>query len=176
MKAGSLTVAKCPRWLAQLEADPSAVRRDLPDLTRWLLATGVRMDGAIAVGWDTIDRDNALVEIDHKILRIKGSGLQRVFRTKSDAGHRTLPLPPFVMRMLERRGAISGGFGPLFPDALGGRRDPSNASPELREARGRGEFSWVTSHVVRKTCTTILDEENLSARQIADQLGHAKGR
>ena len=26
----------------------------------------------------------------------------------------------------------------------------------------------------RKTCATILDESELSARQIADQLGHAK--
>lgn len=32
----------------------------------------------------------------------------------------------------------------------------------------------MTSHVFRKTCATILDESELSARQIADQLGHAK--
>ena len=32
----------------------------------------------------------------------------------------------------------------------------------------------MTSHVFRKTCATILDEGDLSARQIADQLGHAK--
>jgi integrase len=32
----------------------------------------------------------------------------------------------------------------------------------------------VTSHVFRKTCATLLDEGALSARQIADQLGHAK--
>ncbi len=63
-----------------------------------------------------------------------------------------------------------GGGAPLFPDALGGWRDTSNLSRELREARGSGEFSWGTSHVLRKTCATILDEGNLSARQ----LGHAK--
>jgi integrase len=28
--------------------------------------------------------------------------------------------------------------------------------------------------VFRKTCATLLDESDLSARQIADQLGHAK--
>ncbi len=32
----------------------------------------------------------------------------------------------------------------------------------------------MTSHVFRKTCATLLDEGALSARQIADQLGHAK--
>jgi integrase len=118
--------------------------------------------------------DRATVEIDYKILRVKGAGLLRVRRTKSDAGHRTLPLPLFAMRMLERRQAGTTGDRPLFPDAIGGWRDPSNLSRELREARGSGEFAWVTSHVFRKTCATLLDEGDLSARQIADQLGHAK--
>jgi integrase len=174
VKARSLTVEECGSWLAQLEADRAAVRRDLPDLTRWLLATGVRIGEAIAVSWDNIDLDHRVVEIDHKIMRVKGQGLLRVRQTKSMAGHRTLPLPHFAMRMLARRQVVSGGAGPLFPDSRGGWRDPSNVSRELREARGSGQFSWVTSHVFRKTCATLLDESELSARQIADQLGHAK--
>jgi integrase len=174
VKARSLTIGECARWLAQLEADRAAVRRDLPDLTRWFLATGVRIGEPIAVDWNAIDMDRATVEIDYKILRVKGAGLLRVRRTKSDAGHRTLPLPLFAMRMLERRRVGTTGDRPLFPGAVGGWRDPSNLSRELREARGSGEFAWVTSHVFRKTCATLLDEGDLSARQIADQLGHAK--
>ena len=57
VKARSLTLAECRRWIAQLEANPVAVRRDLPDLTRWLLATGVRIGEAIAVDWSSIDMD-----------------------------------------------------------------------------------------------------------------------
>ena len=56
----------------------------------------------------------ATVEIDYKVFRVKGAGLQRVRRTKSEAGHRTLPLPLFAMRMLERRITTSGGAGPSF--------------------------------------------------------------
>ncbi len=33
---------------------------------------------------------------------------------------------------------------------------------------------WVTSHVFRKMAATILDEAGLSARVIADQLGHSR--
>jgi integrase len=44
----------------------------------------------------------------------------------------------------------------------------------LRETRGSEGFAWVTSHVFRKTAATILDEAGLSARLIADQLGHAR--
>jgi integrase len=174
VKARSLSIAECSAWLAQLEADEVATRRDLPDLTRWLLATGVRIGEAIAVSWNEIDMQAAHVEIDHKIIRVTGKGLLRVPRPKSEAGHRTLPLPLFAVRMLTRRMELCGAEGPLFPDSLGGWRDPSNTSRDLREARGSAEFSWVTSHVFRKTCATILDESELSARQIADQLGHSK--
>lgn len=118
--------------------------------------------------------ERATVEIGYKILRVKGAGLLRVRRTKSDAGHRTLPLPLFAMRMLERRQPGTTGDRPLFPDAIGGRRDPTNLSRGLREARRTGEFAWVTNHVFRQTCSTLLDEGDLSARQIAAQLGHAK--
>jgi hypothetical protein len=54
------------------------------------------------------------------VMVVKGQGLQRVRRTKSDAAHHTLPLPVFAVHMLERRAAASGGTGPLFPDSRGG--------------------------------------------------------
>lgn len=76
--------------------------------------------------------------------------------------------------MLRRRKLATGGRGPVFPDSAGGWRDPSNTSRDLRNARGSEEFAWVTSHVFRKTAATELDRAGLSARQIADQLGHSK--
>jgi integrase len=35
-------------------------------------------------------------------------------------------------------------------------------------------MAWITSHAFRKTTATILDDAGQSARQIADQLGHAR--
>lgn len=35
-------------------------------------------------------------------------------------------------------------------------------------------LDWITSHTFRKTTATILDDAGQSARQIADQLGHAR--
>jgi len=63
---------------------------------------------------------------------------------------------------------------PVFPNALGGFRDPSNARRELRESRGEETLGWITSHSFRKTAATILDEAALSARLVADHLGHAR--
>lgn len=88
----------------------------------------------------------------------------------------TLPLPSWAVVMLRERRRIAVAEGrspasPVFPDTLGGLRDPSNTGRALREARGSEGFAWVTSHVFRQTAATITDEAGLSARLIADQLG-----
>jgi integrase len=114
-----------------------------------MLATGVRIGEALAVSWDDVDLKAGRVEIDHTLVRIKGVGLIRK-GTKSKAGERTLRLPEFALTMMRRRKLAAGGRGPVFPEA------------------------WVTSHVFRKTAATEMDAAGLSARQIADQLGHAK--
>jgi integrase len=33
---------------------------------------------------------------------------------------------------------------------------------------------WVTSHVYRRTVATLMDQNGCTAREAADQLGHAK--
>jgi integrase len=170
----SLTADERARWLAQLEADVRAVAKDLPDLTRWMLATGVRIGEALAVSWDEVDLEVPKVLIAWNLIRVTGQGLLRVSYVKSPAGIRELPLPPFAVVMLRRRAAELGDTGPLFPNVLGGWRDPSNTSRDLRDARGTAGFRWVTSHVFRKTCATILDDAGLSARTVADQLGHSR--
>ncbi len=151
-----------------------AVRKDLPALCRFMLATGVRIDETLAMYWSDLDLDASTVRIDHTVLRVKGAGLRRC-PTKTAAGERTLPLPGWVASLMrERRATDLADDGPAFPDSLGGLRDPSNTMADLRDARGTDGFAWVTSHAFRKTAATILDEAGLTARVIADQLGHSK--
>jgi integrase len=54
------------------------------------------------------------------------------------------------------------------------RRDPSNTQADLRRVFADAGYPWVTSHVYRKTVATLMDAAGLTARQAADQLGHAK--
>lgn len=62
----------------------------------------------------------------------------------------------------------------LFPSRLGRVRDTSNTAADLRRVFDAAGFPWVSSHTFRKTVATRLDEAGLSARQIADHLGHAR--
>jgi integrase len=53
----ALTAAERTQWFETLRSDPVAVRKDLPDLTAFMLATGVRIGEALAVIWSEIDLD-----------------------------------------------------------------------------------------------------------------------
>ncbi len=130
------------------------------------------------MSWTEVDVHAKQVSISWTVVRVRGQGLTRG-PTKTTAGERTLRLPGWAVDMLIRRGDAAGWRGPMFPShATRGRggswRDPSNTSRTLREARGRAGFDWVTSHVFRKTVATMMDEAGMTAREIADQLGHTR--
>jgi integrase len=253
----ALDHAERDQWFAALAANPMAVRADLPDLTLFMLSTGVRIGEALGIVWSEIDLNAGEASITKQVIRITGQGLLRV-PTKSSAGERVLRLPEACLEMPHRRASDGRGQEePVFCDALGGFRDPANVRRDLRNARSpRGSLArrdlgmrlasarrragltqrataealgwprnrvglieagrvlveraamialldvygvtgsnrsmlleiaqkasepaetdglgWITSHSFRKTTATMLDDAGLSARQIADQLGHAR--
>jgi integrase len=92
---------------------------------------------------------------------------------KTRAGTRTIAIPPNLVRVLRRRRAEflwASGF--VFPTSRGNIRDPRNTSKAWWEARERLGFPTVSTHSFRKTVATALDEAGLSARAIAEYLGH----
>ena len=170
----ALTPEERVSLLSQLVADPKARERDLPDLVFFMLATGVRIGEALATIWSEVDLEAGTVQITSTLVRLRGEGLLRK-STKTSAGERTLALPLSAVAVLRRRFMTGARLDqPLFPDTRGGFRDPANTRRELREARGTSGLEWVTSHTFRKTAATILDEAALSARLVADQLGHSR--
>jgi integrase len=170
----ALTTAERVELLRQLQEDEKARRRDLPDMVFFMLATGVRIGEALAVVWTDVDFQAGTVRITNTLIRVRGEGLLRK-GTKSRAGERTLPLPESAVALLRRRFMTGARLDqPVFPSVEGGFRDPANVRRELREARGEDTLAWITSHTFRKTAATILDEAALSARLVADQLGHSR--
>lgn len=161
-------------WLDKMTADAKAARWGIPDLTRFMLSTGCRIGEALAVSWDEVDLDAGTVAICWHLVRVTGEGLLRMPGAKSDAGDRLLKLPRWAVDVLmHRRVAEDSGY-PVFPDSLGGWRDPSNTMRVLRQSRDEAGFSWVTSHVFRQTVITVLDEADLPTRHVADQAGHSQ--
>src|SRR5207248_2357278 len=114
--------------------DERAVEADLPDLTAFMLGTGVRIGEALAVLWYQVDLEAGTVQITHTIARIKHEGLIRK-ATKSTAGERLLHLPDWTVAMLRARHATGIRLDePVFADTRRGYRDPSNTRRALRAA------------------------------------------
>lgn len=170
----ALTDAERSAWFLALAQDEDAVRRDLPELTAFMLATGLRIGEALAVIWEEVDLDGGTIMVTSTLIRVTGQGLLRK-RTKSEAGQRPLVLPSWCVAMLRRRTLAGvGPEEPVFATVDAGFRDPRNVGRWLAEARTKAGMEWVTSHAWRKTTASVLDDSGLTARLIADQLGHSR--
>lgn len=152
-------------------------RRNLPDLVRFMLGTGVRIGECLAVRWCDLDLSASppLARVGPTLVRAPGKGLIRQEGGKTKAATRTVVVPAYLGTLLAvRRPPDAPDDAPVFPSASHTWWDPANAQDALRAARERTGFEWITSHVFRKTAATILDDAGFSARQIADQLGHER--
>lgn len=118
----------------QFASDERAARADLPDLATFTLGTGVRIGEARAVLWSQVNLEAGRIQITHIVARIKGEGLIRK-TTTSDVGQREVHIPDWALSSLRTRFAAGVRLDePLFANALGGLRDPSNVRRSLREA------------------------------------------
>ncbi|WP_286958648.1 site-specific integrase [Arsenicicoccus sp. UBA7492] len=170
----ALTDEERARWFLTLANDEAAVRHELPQLSAFMLATGVRIGEALALVWREVDLDAGTAHITSTIIRVKGRGLVRK-PTKTQAGDRPLVLPVWCVRMLGERAAVGvGPDEPVFGTIDGTFRDPRNVTRWFAAARREAGLEWMTSHSWRKTTASVLDGSGLSARLIADQLGHSR--
>jgi integrase len=177
-KPRALSAAGIRQLRAYVTYDPVARRRDLPDLLDIMAATGMRIGEALAIVWDAVHLDAATIEVRGTVVRIKATGLTIKPEPKTEAGYRTLVLPDWASAVLrtrrERDGLKFGDLDLVFPSAVGTLRDPSNVDHQIKDAFTYAGLPDLTSHVLRKTVATLMDEAGLTARQAADQLGHAK--
>lgn len=170
----ALTEQERAAWFLSVTRDPQAVSRDLPDLCAFMLATGLRLGEVVAVTWSEVDLEHGAVEVTSTLIRITGQGLIRK-ATKSASGQRRLSLPGWCVEMLRRRAAVGvGPDEPVFGTVDGGFREPRTVSRWLHAVRADSDLEWVTSHAWRKTTASILDGSGVTARIIADQLGHSR--
>jgi integrase len=141
-----------------------------------MLATGCHLGEALAIGWTEVDFEHESIEARWHLVRPTGVGLLRTESTTSGKeGEGLLPLPPWAVEVLRRRRALIGqSVEAVFPDSLGGRRDPSNVRRVWREVRDDAEMQGLVSHTLRKTVASYLDDNEVSARKVSDQLRHKK--
>ncbi|HEX3781019.1 MAG TPA: site-specific integrase [Pseudonocardiaceae bacterium] len=174
-KPRALTAEEVLDLLAKLDADEQAVRDDLPDLARLFLGTGERTGEALGAYWPDFDKAGRELTMSGNVIRARGRGqIRNGGKTENSA--RPIPLPDWCVAMLvERRAVAKFPDGPIFPSSTGTVREASNVRNRAwKPFVDRAGYGWVTFRTFRKTVATLLDDAGLTARQIADILGHAR--
>lgn len=103
-----------------MREEETAVMWDIPDLSLFLMATGLRIGEVLPVLWSEVDLEEGTVEVTSTLIRIKGEGLLRK-TTRSKAAQRQLLLPVSATEVLRSRWLRGYRFDmPCFPIWTGG--------------------------------------------------------
>ncbi|TRW85568.1 site-specific integrase [Mycolicibacterium sp. 018/SC-01/001] len=164
--------------LTLLRASEMCRKADLTDPIIVLMGTGFRRSELLALRWEDYDDQTGEMTTRGKVVRVSGQGLKRFDTGKTKSSIRTVTLPGFAIAALRDRKANKsdwrGDSKYIFPATNGNLRDPDNFNKQWRKVRDALGVPDVTSHSFRKSVATIIDDNGLSARIGADQLGHRK--
>lgn len=175
-KPRSLTIAELFDFLGKLDTDEEAIAADLPDLVRGFIATGERRGELLGADWPDFDESTKELQVSGGLIQARGKG---TFKNdgKTQNAQRGIPLPDwYVMMLVDRRDRLGliNPTGPIHCNSRGGYLNFQNlTNRHWLPFRRRAGYEWVTFKTLRKTLATLLDEAGLTARQIADILGHA---
>ncbi|MHA6793164.1 site-specific integrase [Pseudonocardia bannensis] len=156
-----------------LAGSEDARKYDLVDLVDVLSGLGCRIGELLALDWRRINDVAGTIAIEGTVIRVPGAGLIVQSHTKSRASMRTITPPAWVMDLLRKRHADSHGPW-VFPSTAGTLRDPDNTRKQLRQVLAATEWKGLHPHAFRHLVATRLDAAGLSAREIADYLGHER--
>ena len=185
----ALSLEAARQFLALATYHDKSVRRDLLPMAMAMIGTGARVGEMCALTWDALKLDQELLEVRGTTVRLKGKGtLVKPVKPspKSEAGFRTLRLPGWLVQLLQMRSEhprdaiteiplTTGGVwhaSPVFPSEYGYLRDRRNTAADLKELFEFCGLESASSHLLRRTVATLMDEAGLSPRAGADQLGH----
>lgn len=161
--------------------DPDGV---MPDLVSLLLGTGIRISEALALRPQDcfLDLPRPYIRIRGTVKVVAGEGLIREDLVKTDASHRDLAVPKFVIESLLHQLVLHAEHGYVFATNKGTLVSPNNVRRNLRAALKltgvtnaefkRDGLSPVTPHAFRRTLATGLAKavDDEAAR---DYLGHS---
>ncbi len=156
----------------------------LEPLVTLLCFTGLRVGEALALRWADVDLEGGSLKVTATLVRLDG-GLVRS-STKSDRSKRAVALPAPLVASLKawkvaqtaERLAATVWFDEdwLFTTPIGTATDHSNVSKAYKAAATKAGVPTATFHGLRHAAATVMLEEGVPMRVVADVLGHSSTR
>ncbi len=140
-----------------------------------LLATGCRLGELLALTWQDVDLDMAVIHISKTLQRIGGEWV--IGEPKTASGMRTVTLPAEAVQVLrQQRGRqLLGGLASelVFPNLAGHPLHISTVEHALARECDRLGLPRVTPHGLRHLHASLLLAEGLPLPAVSARLGHA---
>ena len=134
------------------------------------LYTGLRIGELLGLTWEDVDLENGIITVNKTVYRGKddaGRGCLVVDRPKTKASNRLIPLPDYVIRMLEEDLRRSGSR--FVVPGKGGERMPVRTYQHLfRRLTERADVPRKGFHALRHTFATRAVESGMDIRTLAD--------
>jgi integrase len=182
-----LSAAQCQKLLATATAEGS--RLQVPILL--MLETGMRRGELLALRWQDVDYKAQRVLIKRAIERTEEHGLR--FKEPKSGKSRVITLSEGAIEALrahwetqgvERQACVeqAGSYDDqdlVFPMPWGGTWDPPAFGLAFRRLAKRAlgdEAGNIGPHVLRHTATTLMLQQGLGPKVVADRLGHSTTR
>ncbi len=147
------------------------------------IATGMRSGELCALYWEDINLETGLLYIGHTLIREKG-GIFHRDTPKTPESERRIVLPQYIIDLLKKhktqqaKNRMKAGIVWKVPDAVftntvGNYLIGANLNVKLKRVCKSAGLPAIHLHTLRHTHASLLINSNVTARVIADRLGHS---
>ena len=152
----------------------------------FLLATGARRGEALALKWDCVDLDNAVVHLKRNLVYFPDGSCEVSETMKTATSRRTVPIPyDLCDELRERRSKTTSLF--VFPNRDGNpqrtgsfqaywKKVQTRFGPEVNAKKGVEVYqsrATLTPHVLRHTFATRCFEAGMDIKEVQYLMGHS---
>jgi len=146
------------------------------------LYTGMRRSELMGLKWSAVDIHNKTISVTQTLIRITGKGLIAT-EPKSSRSRRLVSLPPAAVALLsglrvkQREDRQSVGIETasdyVFSRFDGSLIDPDTITHAFADIIKKAGLPHVRFHDLRHTHATIMMEQGVNPKTVAERLGHA---